>query len=74
MPACLHDLRHGQASLMLPAWVDVIGGEQAEGHSTINITSEDPIRETGSIGGPGNTGDDERGPLAQLVELRTFNP
>lgn len=106
----LHDLRHGQASLMLAAGVPIAVVSKRLGHSTITITSDtyshllagvgrdaaeranalvprasrdqsvtnlvadEPISETESVTGPGNTGAEATGPLAQSVELRTFNP
>jgi hypothetical protein len=44
------------------------------GHPTITITNDTYSHEAGSVRGLGNAGVDKQGPLAQLVELRTFNP
>jgi integrase len=106
----LHDLRHGQASLMLAAGVPMAIVSKRLGHSTITITSDtyshmlagvgrdaaeranalvprasrdqsvttsvadEPISAADGVEGPGNSGLKATGPLAQSVELRTFNP
>ena len=42
--------------------------------SVTNTVADEPISEDDGVGGPGKPGLKATGPLAQSVELRTFNP